>query len=35
MIWEENKVQFFGITIENEFKFDSHVLNICSKANKN
>ena len=34
MVWEENKVKHLGITIENELIFDSHILNICSKANK-
>ena len=34
MVWEENKVKLLGITIDNEVKFDSHILNICSKANK-
>ena len=34
MVWEENKVKLIGITINNELKFDSYILNICSKANK-
>ena len=34
MVWEENKVILLGITIDNELIFDSHALNICSKANK-
>ena len=29
MVWEENKVKLLGITIDNEVKFDSHILNIC------
>ena len=35
MVWEENKVKLIGITINNELKFDSYILNICSKAKKN
>ena len=34
MVWEEKKVKLFGKTIHNELIFDSHILNICSKANK-
>ena len=34
MIWEDNKVKFLGITMDNKLKLDSHVLNICLKANK-
>ena len=34
MVWEENKVRILGITIGNELRFDSYVLNICPKANK-
>ena len=34
MVWEENEVKHLGITIDNELMFDSHILNICSKANK-
>ena len=34
MVWEESKVKHLGITIDNELIFDSHILNICSKANK-
>ena len=33
-VWGENKVKLLGITIDNELKYDSHVLNTCSKANK-
>ena len=33
MVCEQNKVKILGITIDNEVKLDSHVLNICSKAN--
>ena len=35
MVREENEVKLLGITKENELKFDSHFLNICSKANEN
>ena len=34
MVWEENKAKLLKITIDDELKFDSHILNICSKANK-
>ena len=34
MIWEENKVKLLGKTRDNELIFDSHILNICFKANK-
>ena len=34
MVWEENKVKLLEKTIDNELKFDSHILNICLKANK-
>ena len=35
MVWEENKVKLLGITIDNELIFDSHILNIYSKAKEN
>ena len=35
MVWEENRVKLLGTAIYNELIFDSHILNICSKANKN
>ena len=35
MVWEKNKVKLLGITKHNELKFDSHISNICLKANKN
>ena len=35
MVREENEAKLLGITKENELKFDSHFLNICSKANEN
>ena len=34
MVQEENKVKFSRITIDNELIFDSHISNICSKADK-
>ena len=34
MVWEGSKVILLGITINYELIFDSHILNICSKANK-
>ena len=33
-IWENDTVKLLGVTIDNELKFDNHVLNICSKANQ-
>ena len=33
-IWERNKVKLLGITIDNNFKFDEHVSNICLKAGR-
>ena len=34
LIWESNDVKLLGITIDKNLKFDQHVSNICSKANK-
>ena len=34
MVWDENKVKFLGITIDNELIFDTNILNISSKAKK-
>ena len=34
MVWEENKIKLLGTTIDNELKFDIHILNICSKTNE-
>ena len=34
MVWEKNKIKLFGITKDNELKFDNHILNICSKVHK-
>ena len=31
IVWEENEVKLLRITIDNELKFDSDILNICSK----
>ena len=33
-IWESNKVKLLGVTIDNKLKFDSHIANICFKANQ-
>jgi len=32
-IWESQKVKLLGVTIDNELKFDKHVLEIVKKAN--
>ena len=34
-VWESNDVKLLGITLDNNLKFDRHVPNICSKANRN
>ena len=34
IVWKENKIELLRKTIDNILIFDSHVLNICSKANK-
>ena len=34
MVYEENKVKLSRITTDNELIFDSHISNICSKADK-
>ena len=34
IIWESNDVKLLGITLDNNLKFDKHVFNICSKANR-
>ena len=33
-IWESWQVKLLGITLENQLKLDSHVLNICKKAGR-
>ena len=33
-IWESNTVKLLGITIDNQLKFNEHVLNICKKASR-
>ena len=33
-IWEYNEVKLTGITIDNSLKFDTHISNICTKANQ-
>ena len=34
LVWEGNYVKLLGITLDNDLKFDKHVSNICSKANR-
>ena len=34
IVWESNDVKLLGITLDNNLKFDKHVFNICSKANR-
>ena len=34
IVWESNDVKLLGITLGNNLKFDKHVSNICSKANR-
>ena len=33
-IWESKTIMLFGITIENELKFDEHISNVCMKAQR-
>ena len=33
-IWESNEVKLWGVTVDNKLKFDSHIVNICFKANQ-
>ena len=33
-IWESNEVKLWGVTVDNKLKFDSHLVNICFKANQ-
>ena len=32
-IWEDHSVKLLGVSVDNELKFDKHVLNIINKAN--
>ena len=32
-IWEDHSVKLLGVSIDNELRFDKHVLNIIKKAN--
>ena len=34
IVWEGNNVEFLGVTIDNNLRFDKHVSNICLKANR-
>ena len=34
IVWESNDVKLLGITLDNNLKFDKHVSNICSRANR-
>ena len=34
IVWESNDVKLLGITLDNNLKFDKHVSNIFSKANR-
>ena len=33
-IWESRTVKLLGVTIDNQLKFNEHVLNICKKASR-
>ena len=33
-IWESKEVKLLGVTIDSDLKFDNHVANICSSANR-
>ena len=33
-IWESSNVKLLGVNIDRDLKFNEHMLNICSKANK-
>ena len=33
-IWETRSVELLGVTIDNDLKFDEHLLKICLKANR-
>ena len=32
-VWEKNQFKLFGVTIDNEIKFNAHITKICRKAN--
>ena len=34
IVWENNNVEFLGVTIDNNIRFDKHVSNISLKANR-
>ena len=34
IVWESNDVKLIGITLNNKLKFDKHVFDIFSKANR-
>ena len=34
IIWEDDTVKLLGVSIDKELKFDTHISNICSTANK-
>ena len=34
LIWESKEVKLLGVTIDNELKFESHIMNICRKVNR-
>ena len=34
IVWESNDVKLLGITLDNNLKFDKHVSDIYSKANR-
>ena len=33
-MWESNNVKLLGVNIDRDLKFNSHMLNICSKGNR-
>ena len=33
-IWKSNEVKLLGVAIDNKFKFDNHIANICFKVNQ-
>ena len=34
IVWESNDVELLGVAIDNNLRFDKHVINICLKANR-